>query len=255
MMEALNNVEIIKQMTPVPTGPKGAALVVFSGGQDSTTCLFWAKRYFADVVCLSFDYGQSHKLELTKAAEICEELKVTHEIVDLKDVFGNSSSLVNPDMKHSDVRADGLPASFTPGRNLIFLSIAAAKATQHKCDAVITGICDTDFSGYPDCREGFRAMIEAACQHALDSDIRIIAPLMRLTKAETWRLAYLLGEVCYDTVREKTITDYAGSEIWNDWGYGTEDNPASQLRANGYREAISKQWIPEPLRVTTDRPQ
>lgn len=218
------------------------AIVLLSGGQDSTTCLFWALREFDEVLAIGFDYGQKHKKELEQAAFIAKKAKVPYHVFDVKGIF-QGSSLVdhNKDVNAAhDINPD-LPSSFTAGRNMVFLSIAAGYAYNEQVENIVTGVCQTDYSGYPDCRQEFVTSMQDAATKALDSKINIFTPLMYLTKAQTWKLAASLGVV--DIIKEHTLTDYNGSMKKNDWGFGKEDNPASILRAKGYREAVEKGWI------------
>ena len=216
------------------------AVVLLSGGQDSTTCLFWAKRYFTEVVAVSFDYNQKHGKELEMAQKIAKLAAVEHRIIDLKSVFlsNKKSSLLNKEIEHSSQNA--LPNSFVRGRNLVFFS--AALAAFEEVNDFVLGVCQTDYSGYPDCRAAFIDALEGAATNATDERINIYTPLMHATKAETWKLAKELGIL--KIIIEHTLTDYNGdTETLNEWGFGKEDNPASTLRANGYREAKAKGWL------------
>jgi 7-cyano-7-deazaguanine synthase len=228
----------------------GRAIVLLSGGQDSTTCLFWALTQFKEVVAIGFDYGQKHAIELKQAAKIADIADVPYKVFDCKGLLGGSA-LVDHSQDVSaahKIRPD-LPASFTAGRNALFLTIAASYGFGMEFRHIVTGVCQTDFSGYPDCRQEFVSAMEIALQKALDSDVKIHTPLMNLTKAETWKLAKqisenpLIGADVVRIVKEHTITDYNGSTKMNDWGMGELDNPASELRARGYHEAVAKGWI------------
>ena len=217
-------------------------MVLLSGGQDSTTCLFWAKTKFDQVEAIGFDYGQKHIIELTQAAKIAEMAGVQFSIINLKGLL-SGSSLTDHTKDHNDkhhINQD-LPNSFTAGRNALFLTLAAAKGYEQGISDIVTGTCQTDFSGYPDCRRRFIDAQQLAVSLALDTDIRIHTPLMYLTKAETWKLAKDLG--CLDIVIDYSMTDYNGSETKNEWGFGNIDNPAAALRAKGYFEAKEKAWI------------
>lgn len=218
------------------------AVLLLSGGQDSTTCLWWALERFDSVLALGFDYGQRHVRELECAAGIARIAGVEFKVMDMKGLLGGSS-LTDATLDHSSSHAvnPGLPASFTAGRNAIFLTIAASLAHGLGIKDIVTGVCQTDYSGYPDCRQRFVDATQVSLSLAMDCDFKIHAPLMYLTKAETWRLAKELG--CLDVVRDLTLTDYNGSETRNEWGYGVEDNPATILRANGYREASQRGWL------------
>ena len=219
------------------------ALILLSGGQDSTTCLFWAKEHFSDVRAIGFDYGQKHKVELDQAKEICWIAgEVPFDVIKLPEVLGGSSLTDHAkDHNAGHSQNSALPASFTAGRNALFLTIAGAMAYNLGISDLVTGTCQTDFSGYPDCRRQFIDAQQVALTLALDRDTRIHTPLMYLTKAETWRLAKDLNIV--DIIVDCTMTDYNGSKVKNEWGFGIEDNPATKLRAAGFREAKEKGWI------------
>lgn len=223
------------------------AIVLLSGGQDSATCLFWALKNFAEAEAVGFDYGQKHLAELDQARKIAKRAGVTFNVLDIGGLlFG--SSLTDHAKNHNDaheINAD-LPNSFTAGRNALFLTIAASLAHGKRIGDIVTGTCQTDFSGYPDCRRIFIESQQNTLSLALDSDVRIHTPLMYLTKAETWRLAAELSDENFDVVeivRKVTMTDYNGDKTMNEWGMGKLDNPASQLRAKGYFEAKEKGWI------------
>ena len=219
------------------------AIVLFSGGQDSTTCLYWAKNKFNPVFALGFDYGQKHLVELEQAHVIAKKAEVPFEVIPVSGVL-NGSALTEHDKDASaqhDLNPD-LPASFLPGRNALFLTIAASKAVTLGVNDLVGGMCQTDYSGYPDCRRVFIDSIQTTMTLALDQDIRIHTPLMYLTKAETWKLANDLGVL--EIVRLDSHTDYNGDRsLLNEWGYGRLNNPASILRAKGFEEAKEKGWV------------
>jgi 7-cyano-7-deazaguanine synthase len=222
-----------------------SCIVLLSGGQDSTTCLYWAKQNFEEVVAIGFDYGQTHRQELFQAKKIAQDANVEYIIFPAVGLLGGSS-LTNHDLNHNSEHkdADGLPASFTAGRNALFLTVAASYGHRRGIAEIVTGVCQTDYSGYPDCRLTFIVSMKMALSFGIYGKgdlLEIHTPLMHLTKAETWKLAKELG--CFDVIVNDTMTDYNGSTERNDWGYGREDNPASKLRANGYREAKEKGWI------------
>lgn len=218
------------------------AIVLLSGGQDSTTCLFWAKDNFDKVIAVGFDYGQQHRVELVKAKGIADIAGVGYKVFDIKGLLGGSSLINGGDHGgKSEINAD-LPASFVAGRNLLFLTIAAGFGVKNGVNDIITGVCQTDYSGYPDCRRHTMDAAQLMLTLGLGvGDIRIHTPLMYLTKAETWKMAKDLG--CIETIIAKTMTDYNGSHKMNEWGYGELDNPASELRAKGYYEAKKNGWI------------
>ena len=235
--------------------PDSRALVLFSGGQDSTTCLFWALAPaplgggFAHVEAIGFDYGQKHAVEIRQARQIADAAGIPFEVKDLSGLLAGSS-LTEHDKDSRDAHdlAPDLPASFVPGRNALFLTLAAAHGYLRGISQLVGGMCQTDDAGYPDCRLGFVQSQETTLRLALDADVQIATPLMRLTKAETWKLAADLGTVrgldVLDTVRELSHTDYNGDRSERHaWGYGRLDNPASVLRAKGYAEAEARGWV------------
>lgn len=205
------------------------ALVVLSGGQDSTTCLFWAKREFDEVVALSFNYGQKHALEVELAQTIAERAGVPHTTLDC-DLIGRlgRNSLTHTDMEVEKGVAEGgrPPSTFVPGRNLFFLSMAAVYARERGISHLVTGVSQTDFSGYPDCRDAFIRSLNVTLNLALDAQMVIHTPLMWLDKCETWALADELGVL--DLVRHDTLTCYNGVP-----GDGCGECPACILRRRG----------------------
>lgn len=218
------------------------ALVLLSGGQDSTTCLFWAKQNFHQVAAIGFHYGQKHAQELNQARIIAEMAQVDFRIIPISNIL-SGSSLTDHSIDHNSPHKlnPDLPASFTAGRNALFLTIAGAMGYGEGITDIVTGTCQTDFSGYPDCRRQFIDAQQLALTLALGTDVRIHTPLMYITKAETWKLANDLGIL--DIVIEHSLTDYNGDMTRHEWGYGNTDNPATRLRADGYFEAKQKGWI------------
>jgi 7-cyano-7-deazaguanine synthase len=202
------------------------AVVVFSGGQDSTTCLFWALENFKEVEAVTFNYNQRHSLEIECAASIAKELGVKHTVLDM----GLLNQLAPNALTRSDIaitqEKGELPSTFVDGRNLLFLSFAAVLAKQIGARHIVTGVCETDFSGYPDCRDVFVKSLNVTLNLAMDYQFVIHTPLMWINKAETWKLADELG--AFEFVREKTLTCYNG--IIGD-GYG--ECPACKLRKAG----------------------
>ena len=208
---------------------KDSALVVFSGGQDSTTCLFWAKRHFKHVRALTFKYGQKHVLEIDQAKEIARIADVPIEVMDVSFISGLSSgcSLTDNSIEmDEDKPADAPPNTFVPGRNLFFLSIAAVYAREKGCMNLVTGVSQTDYSGYPDCRDSFIRSLNVSLNLSMDEQFVIHTPLMWLDKCETWALADELG--VFDLVRAKTLTCYNGII-----GDGCGECPACKLRRRG----------------------
>ena len=219
-----------------------SCMVLLSGGQDSTTCLFWAKQYFETVVAVGFDYGQKHKAELEAAERIARRAGVSYQIYNVRQLLA-ASSLTHAGAHNASSAIDQtLPNSFIAGRNLLFLSIAGSRAAEQGINDIVAGVCQTDYSGYPDCRRATIDAMQLSLSLGLGiGDVRIHTPLMYLTKAETWRLAQTLGIV--DIVINDTVTDYNGDATPNDWGKGQLDNPASILRQKGYEEAKTKGWL------------
>lgn len=185
------------------------AIVVFSGGQDSTTCLFWAKEQFKEVEAVTFDYGQRHRLEIECAKEIAKEVGVKHHILDMSLLNQLApNALTRDDIEVEEGKDGELPSTFVPGRNLLFLSFSGVLASQVGAKHIVTGVCETDFSGYPDCRDVFIKSLNVTMNLAMDDTFVIHTPLMWFTKAKTWELADQLGVL--DFVRNNTLTCYNG---------------------------------------------
>lgn len=209
------------------------AIVVFSGGQDSTTCLLWAKEQFAEVETVTFDYGQRHKFEIECAAQIAQEQGVMQTVLDM--------SLLNQLAPNALTRSDieiaegdqGVPNTFVDGRNHLFLSFAAVLAKQKGARHLVTGVCETDFSGYPDCRDSFIKSLNVTLNLAMDYPFVIHTPLMWLDKADTWEMADQMGALDY--VRQNTLTCYNGIK-----GDGCGECPACQLRKAGLDKYLSR---------------
>ncbi|MGG5254150.1 7-cyano-7-deazaguanine synthase QueC [Neobacillus sp. SM06] len=210
----------------------GKAIVVFSGGQDSTTCLFWALSQFDEVEAVTFNYNQRHRLEIDCAKNIANELGIKHHILDMSLLNQLApSSLTRDDIEVKDGVDGGLPSSFVPGRNLVFISFAGILASQIGAKHIVTGVCETDFSGYPDCRDVFIKSLNVSLNLSMDAEFVIHTPLMWLNKAETWKLADDLHAL--DFVREKTLTCYNG--IIAD---GCGECPACKLRKRGLEDYL-----------------
>lgn len=210
------------------------ALVVFSGGQDSTTCLFWAKKHFKEVIALSFTYGQRHANEVEIAREIAEDAGVEWHCLDAGFISGLSHNSLT-DMSISvdkEKPSDALPNTFVPGRNMFFLSIAAVFARERGIRHLVTGVSQTDFSGYPDCRDNFIKSLNVTINLAMEEQFVIHTPLMWMDKAQVWALSDELG--VFDLVREKTITCYNGVV-----GDGCGECPSCRLRKKGLEEYLS----------------
>ncbi len=214
---------------------KNKVLVVFSGGQDSTTCLFWAKRNFSEVYALSFIYGQKHANEVELARSIAEEAGVKWDVMDVSFISSLSTgcSLTDSSITMDQERPEGgVPNTFVPGRNMFFLSIAAVYAREHGISHIVTGVSQTDFSGYPDCRDAFIKSLNVTLNLAMDEQFVIHTPLMWIDKCETWALADELGVL--DLIRERTLTCYNGVQ-----GDGCGHCPACKLRREGLEKYLA----------------
>lgn len=212
------------------------ALIVFSGGQDSTTCLGWAKNRFDYVETITFDYGQKHKVEIVQAEKIAKLLNVKNSVLNI-NAFSqlNDSALINSDLDISSSHSTkkNLPASFVPNRNAIFFTLAHAFAQKQDIDNIIIGVNQTDYSGYPDCREDFVLALEKSLNLGSESNIKFHYPLIHLTKAETFKLSE--DENVLDIVINESHTCYNGNHITKfDWGYGCGECPACIIRKDGW---------------------
>lgn len=220
-----------------------AALVVFSGGQDSTTCLFWAKKRFKKVYALSFIYGQKHVKEVELARSIAEKAEVEFEVMDVSFIGHLGRNSLTDTSIHMDEEkpADSFPNTFVPGRNLFFLSIAAVYAREHGVNHIVTGVSQTDFSGYPDCRDSFIKSLNVTLNLAMDEQFVLHTPLMWIDKAQTWALADRLGVL--DLIRHETLTCYNGIP-----GDGCGHCPSCKLRREGLEKYLAdKQRIADSL--------
>lgn len=207
------------------------ALVVFSGGQDSTTCMFYAKENFKEVELVTFQYGQRHDLEIEVAENIAKEQGLKHHILDMSLLSQLSPNALTDHNMEIENNEDGIPNTFVPARNLLFLSFAGALAYQIGAKHIITGVCETDFSGYPDCRDSFIKSMNLSLNLSMDKDFVIHTPLMWLNKQETWALSDELGALDY--VREHTLTCYNG--VIAD---GCGECPACKLRNQGLSQYL-----------------
>jgi 7-cyano-7-deazaguanine synthase len=223
------------------------ALVLFSGGQDSATCLAWALDRFAHVETVGFDYGQRHRVELACRSQFREQvigikagwadrLGPDH-LLDLS-VLGQVSETALTSDAEIALRDDGLPNTFVPGRNLLFFTLAAALASRRELRHLIGGMCETDFSGYPDCRDDTIKSLQITLNLGMGSHSVVHTPLMWLDKAQTWGLADTLGGLgLVDLIRTGTHTCYRGDhDTLHDWGYGCGNCPACELRTKGWQE-------------------
>ena len=217
-------------------------IILLSGGQDSTTCLYWAKKNFKEVFAIGFDYGQMHIKELEQAKKIAKNANVSYKIFDIKGLLCPSSLTEHSDHNQKSNINHELPASFTAGRNLLFLTIASSYGANLGINDIVTGVCQTDYSGYPDCRRNTIDAMQLTLSLGIGiNDIRIHTPLMYLDKAETWKMAKELN--CLDVIINDTLTDYNGDTTMNEWGLGTNNNPATELRVKGFYEAKKNNWI------------
>jgi 7-cyano-7-deazaguanine synthase len=230
-----------------------SALVLFSGGQDSTTCLAHALSRFERVETIGFDYGQRHSVELQARQVVLRELRQRFpawsarlggdHMLDLPVLGKVSETSLTRDMAFR-MEESGLPNTFVPGRNLMFLTLAAALAYRRDIQVIVTGVCETDFSGYPDCRDDTMKALQVALSLGMDHRFLIDTPLMWIDKADTWRMAESLGEAStvvgggqalVDLIVEHTHTCYLGDrEHRHVWGYGCGSCPACELRARGW---------------------
>jgi 7-cyano-7-deazaguanine synthase len=211
---------------------RNKAIVVFSGGQDSTTCLVWALRRFDEVEAVTFHYGQRHSQEVEAAAAIARHFHVKHHNLDM----GLLNQLASNALTRSDIEIragneDQLPTTFVDGRNMLFLTFAAVLAKQSGCHHLVTGVSQTDYSGYPDCRDIFMKSLNVTLNLAMDYEFVIHTPLMWRDKKETWRLADELG--VFEYVRDHTLTCYNGII-----GQGCGTCPACVLRNRGLQEYL-----------------
>ena len=222
------------------------ALVLFSGGQDSTACLAYALDKFAHVETLGFDYGQTHKIELDCRAALRAEISQLHDwggklgddhMLSLPALakIGGTALIGDGEIKMME---NNLPSTFVPGRNLLFLTYGAALAYRRGLGVLVGGMCETDYSGYPDCRRDTLDALQDAINTGMESDIEIDTPLMHIDKAATWALAHELGgDALVEITLEHSHTCYRGDrDTRHAWGYGCNACPACDLRAAGYEK-------------------
>lgn len=231
-----------------------SALVLFSGGQDSTTCLAYALQRYTRVETIGFAYGQRHAIEMDVRPTVLAELRrafptwadrLGEDHVLDAGVLGQISDTALTRGTEIAMQANGLPNTFVPGRNLLFLTLAAALAYRRGLQVIVTGVCETDFSGYPDCRDDTMKALQVALSLGMDTRLLIETPLMWLDKAQTWALAHQLGEhsgvagggcALIQLLLEDTHTCYLGDRsLRHPWGYGCGTCPACELRASGWQ--------------------
>jgi len=241
------------------------ALVLFSGGQDSATCLAWALARYARVETVAFDYGQRHRIELQARLNILRELRRAFpdwagrlgedHLLDL-GVLGQVADTALTRERAIEMQADGLPNTFVPGRNLLFLTLAAALGYRRQLDVLVGGMCETDFSGYPDCRDDTIKAQQVALTLGLGARVTIETPLMWLDKAQTWQLAHDLGgRTLVDLIVEHSHTCYLGERgARHPWGYGCGLCPACSLRRAGWTRWHDARSLPPGPPVRDHRP-
>jgi 7-cyano-7-deazaguanine synthase len=223
------------------------ALVLFSGGQDSTTCLAWALARYAHVETIGFDYRQRHAIELSVRPALLEKVRTLapdwdrklgeDHLIDLSLLANISDTALTRDVAIA-MQDNGLPNTFVPGRNLLFMTVAATVAYRRGLDVLVGGMCETDFSGYPDCRDDSMKALQVALNLGMATRLKLETPLMWIDKAATWQLTRELGgQPLVDLIRTDTHTCYLGERgALHDWGYGCGSCPACELRARGYRQ-------------------
>ncbi|MEZ6854566.1 7-cyano-7-deazaguanine synthase QueC [Halodesulfovibrio aestuarii] len=224
-----------------------SALVIFSGGQDSTTCLAWALERFDSVATIGFSYGQRHSIEMDCRKNVLSEIRdikknwgqrLTHDEVLEIGLFNEIGGTALTEEVEIQMGENGLPTTFVPGRNLVFLTAASAYAYRQGIRHIIMGVCETDFSGYPDCRDDAIKAMQVALNLGMESRFVIHTPLMWIDKAATWTMADELGGKPFvNLVREHTHTCYLGDRTeLHAWGYGCGTCPACELRAKGWEQ-------------------
>ncbi|MFZ6757148.1 7-cyano-7-deazaguanine synthase QueC [Undibacterium sp. Ji50W] len=223
------------------------ALVLFSGGQDSATCLAWALSHYAHVETIGFDYGQRHAIELTVRPTLIEKMRAfspewqqrlgDDHMIDLGLIAQLSHTAMTEDIA-IEMQDNGLPNTFVPGRNLMFMLTAATLAYRRGLNVLVGGMCETDFSGYPDCRDDTMKALQVALNLGMNTRLKLETPLMWINKAQTWQLAEQLGgSALVDLIREDTHTCYLGQRgDMHPWGHGCGTCPACTLRARGYEK-------------------
>ena len=231
--------------------PSHGALVLFSGGQDSSVCLAWALERYTRVETVAFDYGQRHSVELTQRGVVREAMLAAFpawaarlgedHLIDIR-AFGAIGETAMTGEREIEITEKGLPSTYVPGRNLIFLTYAAALADRRDLKTLVGGMCETDFSGYPDCRRKTIDALETALELGMDRKSPIKTPLMHLTKSQTWAMAQGLGgEALVELINEHSHTCYLGRrDVRHAWGHGCGACPACELRANGWTDWVAK---------------
>lgn len=213
------------------------AVVIFSGGQDSTTCLYWALKKFGqnNVEAITFNYGQNHSVELNQSKKICQLTRVKQTIIDCSffQTIVDSALTSNGDV--NTLNSKQLPSSFVPNRNQLFITLSHAYAQKINANHLVTGVCQTDYSGYPDCRAEFIELIQLATNNGSSSDIHIHTPLMYLSKSQVFYLSQQLSAI--EVIIEHSHTCYNGDRATKHaWGYGCRKCEACKLRENGWEQ-------------------
>jgi len=221
-----------------------SALVLFSGGQDSATCLAWALDRYERVETVGFEYGQRHAVEMQAREDVRAGIREMPRgdrlgedfVVDLAGYGAIAESALTAE-RAIEMQANGLPSTFVPGRNLVFLTVASALAYRRGHGVLVGGMCETDYSGYPDCRRATIDAMQSALTLGLDTDVTVDTPLMHLDKGQTWALADELGGAALvELIRTRSHTCYRGERgVLHDWGYGCGTCPACELRAAGWK--------------------
>lgn len=227
-----------------------SALVLFSGGQDSTTCLAWALSRYEKVETIGFDYGQRHAIELSVRPTLLQKMRAMSadwnsklgddHMIDLSLLARISDTALTQNVEIT-MQANGLPNTFVPGRNLLFMTVAATVAYRRGLDVLVGGMCETDFSGYPDCRDDTMKALQVTLNLGMATNLKVETPLMWIDKAATWKMARALGgNALVDLIRADTHTCYLGERgALHAWGYGCGTCPACALRARGYEQFIA----------------
>lgn len=230
--------------TVAPADPR-TALVLLSGGQDSTVCLAWALARYAHVETIGFDYGQRHRVELQCRGTVRNAIAQAFpawgrklgedHLLDLS-ILGQISQTALTEDRAIEMQANGLPNTFVPGRNLLFLNLAAVVAHRRGASVLVGGMCETDYSGYPDCRDNTLKALQVALSLGLDAAMTVETPLMFIDKAQTWMLSETLGGPALQAIiQEHTHTCYLGDrQQRHEWGYGCGSCPACELRLQGF---------------------
>ena len=225
---------------------KKKSILLFSGGQDSTTLLGWCLKKFDTIELLSFDYGQKHIIELQSAKKIINEIEKNfkpfknkikkHIIIDIKNLANITKSALTSDIKID--MTTSIPNTFVPGRNLLFYNLAASYAYTNKINDIVSGVCQTDYSGYPDCRDSTIKSLNKTINLGMEKNFKFHTPLMFLSKSETWHMSYKIGgEKFINIIKQLTHTCYKGDrKNLHSWGYGCNKCPACKLRKNGWEE-------------------